>query len=256
MNLLATLCSSLKFILLTLLITLPCMAGTSLVINRQHMENSVSIETTLFGPVQVQLQDSKTGMVLFDGILDGPGLFSIANLPNSSINQLTLQSTPGQPSQAINFTYQIPFSPNADWTISQGYNGNVSHNDASNAYAVDFDISFGTPVLAARAGIVMEVIDNFSDNGNQKKSNIDQANLIRILHEDGSMAVYGHLLKGSALVSPGQRLMGGTVIAQSGNSGYTFGPHLHFAIQINQEMQLVSIPFQMKSVNGYIELNP
>jgi murein DD-endopeptidase MepM/ murein hydrolase activator NlpD len=256
MNLLATQYFRMVLVALILFITVPCVAGTTLVINRQSLENTVSIETTIFGPVQVELLDSNTGAVLFDGILEGPGLFSISDLPKFSINHLTLQASPGPPSQAINFTYQIPFSSNADWTISQGYQGNASHNDAANAFAVDFDIPIGTPVLAARAGVVMEVIDNFSDNGSQKKSNLGQANLIRILHEDGSMAVYGHLLKGSALVNPGQWLMGGTVIAQSGNSGYTFGPHLHFAIQINQEMQLASIPFLMKSVNGYIELNP
>jgi murein DD-endopeptidase MepM/ murein hydrolase activator NlpD len=239
-----------------LFVALPCIADTSLVLNRQSMENTVSIETTLFGPVQVRLLDSKSGKVLYDGIFTGPGLLPIGGLPPSSINALTLQAIPGMPSQAANFTYQIPFSPNADWSISQGFLGDASHQDLINAYAVDFDISFGTPVLAARTGVVMEVIDIFSDNGNPKKNNLEQANLIRILHEDGSMAVYAHLLQDSALVEPGQWLIGGTVIAQSGNSGYSHGPHLHFAVQVNQGMQLASIPFQMKSVNGYIELNP
>lgn len=240
---------------MALFFVLPCMAHTKLVPNRHNMKNTISIETSMFGPVQVQLQDSQTGMVLFDGILKGPGIFSIDDLPPSSVNHLTLLAIPGQPSHAINFIYQIPFSPNADWSISQGFQGGASHHDALNAFAVDFDIAFGTPVLAARTGVVMEVIDTFPDNGKPRKSNLDQANLIRILHEDGSMAVYGHLLQDSALVKPGQWLIGGTVIAQSGNSGYTHGSHLHFAIQVNQGMQLASIPFEMKSVNGFVELN-
>ena len=70
------------------------------------------------------------------------------------------------------------------------------------------------------------------------------------------MAVYGHLLQDSALVKPGQWLVGGTVIAQSGNSGFTNGSHLHFSIQENTGMQLESIPFQVKCVNGYLQLNP
>ena len=147
----------------------------------------------------------------------------------------------------------MPFSSNAQWTISQGFYGQASHNDSLSEYAVDFDIPMGTPVHAARTGIVMEVIDQYPDTGGVRKSDVEHANVIRILHEDGSMAVYGHLMQDSAVVTPGLWLVGGTVIAQSGNSGFTRGPHLHFAIQLNSGMQLNSIPFQMRSANGLLD---
>lgn len=241
---------------LILFVASPGWAETTLVQNRQILENAISIQTSIFGPVQVQLVDNKTSKIIFEDILKGPGTFTVRDLPPASVNNLTLFATPGQPSQIIEFTYQLPFSEYADWSISQGFNGEVSHSDTLNTYAVDFDISFGTLVLAARTGVVMEVIDTFPDNGKHQKSNLENANIIRILHEDGSMAVYGHLLQDSALVKPGQWLVGGTVIAQSGNSGFTNGSHLHFSIQVNTGMQLESIPFQMKSVNGYLQLNP
>ena len=232
------------------------LAHTELIMNRHSLENTVTIETTLFGPVQVQLNNSKTGRLLFEAILDGPGTFEAGDLPASSMNNLVLHAVPGKPASADPFIYRLPFSANADWSISQGFHGQSSHHDDLNAYAVDFAIALGTPVISARTGVVMEVIDAHPDRGRARKSDLDQANVIRILHEDGSMAVYGHLLQDSATVTPGQWLVGGTVIAQSGNSGFSNGPHLHFAVQRNAGMRLESIPFRMKSANGLLGLEP
>jgi murein DD-endopeptidase MepM/ murein hydrolase activator NlpD len=242
--------------LLTLLFPPLSPAHTELVMNRQSLENTVSVETRLFGPVQVQLKNGTSGELLFESVLDGPGIFEMADLPPNSLNNLVLHAVPGKPSMATMFTYQMPFSAYADWAISQGFHGRASHDDALNEYAVDFDVALGTPVLAARTGVVMEVIDEYPDHGRARKSDLEQANVIRILHEDGSMAVYGHLLQGSAVVTLGQWLVDGTVIAQSGNSGYTHGPHLHFAVQRNAGMQLESIPFRMQSVNGMVSMEP
>ncbi len=244
------------FFLISLLHIASAHAQTELVVNRLSMENTVSIQTQLFGPVQVQLKDSKTGELLFESVLNGPGVFQAHDLPPKSLNQLVLTSIPGSPSVASPFIYQMPFSANAQWKISQGFHGQASHNDSLSEYAVDFDIPMGTPVHAARTGIVMEVIDQYADTGGVRKSDMEHANVIRILHEDGSMAVYGHLMQDSAVVTPGLWLVGGTVIAQSGNSGFTRGPHLHFAIQLNSGMQLNTIPFQMRSVNGLLDFSP
>ena len=47
--------------LLALLFSPLSPAHTELVMNRQTLENTVSIETQLFGPVQIQLNNSKSG---------------------------------------------------------------------------------------------------------------------------------------------------------------------------------------------------
>jgi murein DD-endopeptidase MepM/ murein hydrolase activator NlpD len=243
-------------LLFCLLHSVAVQAQTELVVNRLSMDNTVSIQTQIFGPVQVQLKDSKTSALLYSSVLNGPGTFQARDLPAQSLNNLVLTSVPGSPSVANPFTYQIPFSANAQWSISQGFHGQTSHYDALNAYAVDFDIPLGTPVIAARSGIVMEVVDQYPDTGGTRKSDIELANIIRILHEDGTMAIYGHLMQNSAVVAPGLWLVGGSVIAQSGNSGFTRGPHLHFAVQLNSGMELNSIPFQMRSVNGLLNFDP
>jgi murein DD-endopeptidase MepM/ murein hydrolase activator NlpD len=231
------------------LLSMPLVADTRLVLNRQSRDNSVSIETNLFGPVQIQLSDQKTGVVLAERVIRGPGTETVSDLPAASLNHLKLISVPGRPTEPKRYAYLRPFSENANAYISQGFNGLASHHDALNAYAIDFALLLGTPVVAARNGIVMEVIDGNPDLGGSKVSDLDNANLIRIVHDDDSMAVYGHLLEASATVKPGQWVAAGTVIAQSGNSGFSHGPHLHFAIQINKGMQLISIPFTMQN-NG------
>jgi murein DD-endopeptidase MepM/ murein hydrolase activator NlpD len=53
-------------------------------------------------------------------------------------------------------------------------------------------------------------------------------NAIVIMHQDGYKSLYGHLSQ--IYVKPGGQIMQGTVIGQSGNTGYSTGAHLHFEI--------------------------
>ena len=112
----------------------------------------------------------------------------------------------------------------AEACIDQGFEGGFSHRDAANRYAIDFAVPEGTPVLAARAGVVMQVRDRFDHGGLDRSRDLDRANLVRILHDDGSMALYAHLAKDGARVRPGARVAAGQVIGVSGNTGYSSGP--------------------------------
>ena len=40
------------------------------------------------------------------------------------------------------------------------------------------------------------------------------------------------------------------LVALSGDTGYASGPHLHFCVQMNKDMQLVSVPFQFADDSG------
>jgi len=177
-----------------------------------------------------------------------------ANAP--MIRDLQSLGIPGDP-HAIpeEVTYSLPVDENSRWELGQEFNGEYSHNDEQNRYAVDFIVPTGTPVLAARAGTVMETIGSYDSGGQNAKVYASRANFIRILHDDGSMGLYAHLKENGALVSPGEQVGLGDVIGYSGNTGYSSGPHLHFVLQINTGMRLVSIPFRMAGPDGILPLS-
>jgi len=148
--------------------------------------------------------------------------------------------------------YLPPIAPNTTFQISQAFGGSFSHTDEQNKYAVDIAMPIGTPVHAARSGIVVEVEDDFYKGGTDKAYS-SEANNIRILHDDGSMAIYAHMELEKAQVYPGLEVFAGQLIGYSGNTGFTTGPHLHFAVQINQGMRLVSVPFAFINQQGLAE---
>jgi hypothetical protein len=128
-------------------------------------------------------------------------------------------------------TYRIPFQDGQAIRIGQVLGGRITtHTGPDSKYAVDFDIPIGTPVLAARKGVVVDIDQGYTEGGNDPRL---KANHVLILHEDGTLAVYSHLSANSVKVSFGQAVEAGTLIGYSGNTGYTTGPHLHFAVLTN-----------------------
>lgn len=166
--------------------------------------------------------------------------------------ELRLDAIPGSPNarpRDVEYLYPLGAHP---LRIEQGFGGRYSHDDDENHYAVDFAAAIGTEVVAARAGLVMQVENDFERAGPSREKYGGRANYIRILHDDGTMAVYAHLREAGVLVREGQRVRAGQLIGRSGNTGFTTGPHLHFAVQVNRGMRLVSIPFRMFSGQGIL----
>ena len=164
--------------------------------------------------------------------------------------RLRLHGVPGSSNaRPRDVAYLLPLAT-AQPCIDQGFEGEFSHLDAENRYALDFAVPVGTPVLAARDGVVMQSQGGFHGHGLDRARDAGRANYIRILHEDGSMALYAHLAKAGVLVDIGQRVEAGQRIGLSGNTGYSSAPHLHFAVQVNRAMQLEAIPFRMPAVQA------
>ena len=169
--------------------------------------------------------------------------------------ELGLETVPGRPDATVhNVQYRYPLQSNRV-QVEQGYGGSWSHADPANFHAVDFAADEGTPVLAARDGMVMLTEDGYSATGSDRDVDAGRANFVRIVHDDGSMALYAHLRHGGVAVKPGQRVQAGSVIGHSGNTGFSSGPHLHFVVQANRGMRLQSVPFRMFTPHGILKLD-
>jgi murein DD-endopeptidase MepM/ murein hydrolase activator NlpD len=122
--------------------------------------------------------------------------------------------------------YLLPYEHGVKHGVTQGYFGKYTHQ---NCYCLDFDLKEGSRICAARAGTVVRVKQD-SDIGGYGLEFKKDANLIRILHADGTWADYAHLMKNGAKVKPGDRVAAGQFIGLSGHTGDAKGPHLHFEV--------------------------
>lgn len=99
---------------------------------------------------------------------------------------------------------------------------------------VDFGVTTGTPVMAAGDG----VIDMAGDNGSY-------GNYVRIRHDDRHATAYAHLSRIAQGVRKGARVRQGQIIAYSGSTGRSTGPHLHYEVLVsNQQVNPLSVKFQ------------
>ncbi len=159
--------------------------------------------------------------------------------------------TPGDPAAKPDLaaTYQLPFRPGLAFAVHQAFGGGFSHSAPENYHAIDLALPLGTDVLAARAGVVMQVQDDFYRNGLDLNKYGERANVVVIAHSDGTMGVYAHLDLDSVAVGVGRRVEVGALIGKSGNTGFSTGPHLHFVVQYNDRGILKSVPFAF-SIDG------
>lgn len=121
--------------------------------------------------------------------------------------------------------YVLPFTPGESYELTQGNCGDASH-DGRFRYGFDFRMPMGTPVLAARDGIVHTVRDDRPDGTGR----VGDENLVIIWHEGAELSRYIHLQHDGALVGEGHRVSAGDTIALSGDSGLSAFPHLHFDV--------------------------
>lgn len=96
-------------------------------------------------------------------------------------------------------------------------------------FATDFDLSTGTPFVAARAGTVVFVQEDQPSLGGGSSNGIS-GNAVVVDHGDGTLALYLHSPENGIEVETGDLVATGDTLGVVGASGLAGYPHLHFIV--------------------------
>ena len=112
------------------------------------------------------------------------------------------------------------FNPLLNMVEGQGFKGASIHA------GIDYSAPVGTAVYAAADGIVRR---SYLSSGHMTKEEgppWSYGERIILTHPDGSETTYNHLA--TRMVFEGEQVIAGQQIGETGNTGYSGGPHLHF----------------------------
>lgn len=105
--------------------------------------------------------------------------------------------------------------------ITQGFGGSNNHRGLDLVgpnYTIDDIVSYANGTVS--------MATNGYGNGQGEGVNWAYGNFVKIINDDGTVCLYAHMEYTS--VSVGQRVSKGQIIGRMGNSGNSFGGHLHW----------------------------
>lgn len=252
-------------------------------LNITDRASGVDVKGRSGAPLTLQLKAEKTVPPDTSKVLVGSKVHARAVSSNQSVRNANINVAffKGDPKAEITpdttlFLFPFPLSDgtNNEFVVDQppsggtGSGGNSTHvgSDPVNTFAVDFRMPSGTDVFAMRDGVVVNAVESNPDlpvnaSGVSTPAPTDadkaKANVVRVRHADGTFAEYVHLKKDSVGVAVGDKVTAGsTKLGQSGNSGFSTGPHLHVVVlklklsANNSSISAVSVPFKFKGANG------
>lgn len=154
--------------------------------------------------------------------------------------------------ESINSAYILPYPEGNSYILYQGNCERYSHKGTAR-YAYDFAMPINSEITAARSGTVIRIESSWPDHrrsGKRKyrRTGNNAGNIVEILHDDGSVGAYLHLMQNGIQVKTGQRVKQGEVIARSGASGFVTGSHLHFEVRRSRtDRQTIPVTFRNSS---------
>ncbi len=146
--------------------------------------------------------------------------------------------------------YYLPLACDVTARVGQGNDSDFSHTGDAR-YAFDILLARGTPVYAMAAGTVLHIYDE-NDPGDPCHDGGDEscfalANLVVLLHGDGTTTLYKHL--DTVAVAEGAEVARGELLGGSGSTGWSTTPHLHvMRMQPCDALQCPSIPLEFADV--------
>jgi murein DD-endopeptidase MepM/ murein hydrolase activator NlpD len=157
---------------------------------------------------------------------ENPVTQSLQSLPVKSFGRQARPTEPKAPADTPSYPYkdvERMVQP-VEAEMSSDYGWRIDPLDGRTRFhkGIDFDVPPQTPVKSFMAG---EVVSSGWEKG--------YGNLIEIRHPNGYTTRYGH--NGTLLAKEGDKVEAGDVIALSGSTGRSTGPHLHFEVRIGKQ---------------------
>lgn len=167
--------------------------------------------------------------------------------------EVLIEAVPVEPTEQVGFEWDVKwvfgrgtgkgthdglYRPPFPGDLTFDTNNSASEHPQRELHAVDILMPAGTPIIAARSGVVMDV--GGEENGDRVADGLkplyitdkDVARMgpyVRILHDDGTWAEYSGLKEGSVKVTPGIKVEAGSKIGLSGERAGS-EPHITFAV--------------------------
>ena len=141
----------------------------------------------------------------------------------SSLGQLAITMQKDVPGASSFLGDDTPVTTPTGWPtdgfISSGYG--LRWNGAEFHQGIDIAAEMGTPIVATADGVVTLAGWNAGGYGN----------MVDIDHGSGVSTRYGHA--SAVVVTAGQRVRRGQIIAYVGSTGHSTGPHLHYEVRLS-----------------------
>ena len=164
-----------------------------------------------------------------------------------------------------------------DWITNGGHGGGFGTDFAVDLRGLDQNwaeeknggdenasaVGWGREILAPAAGTVTYARNDVPNNPHQGPPPDDKwfaallepglayafGNCVVIDHGNSEFSLLAHMQEGSVTVKVGDRVVGGQVIGKLGNSGSSFGPHLHYQLQSDPRLlHGQSLPFRFQNI--------
>ena len=124
--------------------------------------------------------------------------------------------------------FLLPWTAGDSFRVTQGNNSATGSHSGMSAWAWDFGMPIGTPVLSSHAGTVRRAKGD-STVGGCDPAYANDSNYVVVDRGNGVESGYLHL--DTVVVEVGDVVSRGQLLGTSGETGYACGPHLHFQIQ-------------------------
>lgn len=136
--------------------------------------------------------------------------------------------------------YKLPFQAGSTYTCTAG--NLQGEHQKYHTYAYDFQCPEKTPLYAIRSGIVTQIKED-SVTGGPSIQYVHQSNEIWIDHGDGTASRYSHLYPQGVFVEVGEFVVQGELLALSGNTGFSYGSHLHLEVKSSRTYETLLFSF-------------